>query len=279
MKFIWEGDDCLKKVKNYLLFGLVIIVLIFTVLFIKNKHDLYIPILIYHNFSDNIDKEYANTTISPAEFESQIKGLVDKGYTAITFSDLYNFLKGHGKLPSKPFIITMDDGYQSTYVYAYPILKKLKTPAAIFIVPDFIGKNTTMNPCITWDEAKEMEKSGLVEIQNHSLRHEYFNTLTKEIIIRSALGAQNLIEKQLGKRKITVFSYPGGHSSKAARNILQQQGFDMQLTGLNKIVTKDSDMTDLNRVNVKHGMSAQGIVNKIWILEIWDSFKSVFKFY
>lgn len=256
---------------------LVTIVLIFTVLFIKNKHDVFIPILIYHNFAENVDEKYLSTTVTPIEFENQIKGLLDKGYTAITFTNLYNYLKGREKLPPKPFIITMDDGYQSTYIYAYPILKKLKTPAAIFIIPDFIGKNTTMNPCITWDESKEMEKSGLVEIQNHSLRHEYFDTLTKEIIIRSASGAQDIIDKQLGKRKVTVFSYPGAHSTKAARRILQEHGFDMQITGLNNIVTIDSDMTNLNRVAVKHGMSAQGIINKIWLLEMWDSLKSVLK--
>lgn len=252
--------------------------LIFTALLIKNKHNVFVPILIYHNFADNIDERYIDTTVTSAEFENQIKGLLNKGYTAITFSELYNYLEGHGKLPSKPFMITMDDGYKSNYTYAYPVLKKLKTPATIFIIPDFMGNHPGMNPSLTWDEAKEMEKSGLIEIQNHSLRHEYFNMLTKEIVIRSASGAQNLIDKQLGKRKITIFSYPGGRSTIATRKILKQLGFDMQITGLNNIVTKDSDMTDLNRVAVKHGMSSQGIINKIKALEVWDSLKSAIKF-
>lgn len=44
------------------------------------------------------------------------------------------------ELPSKPIIITFDDGYYSNYEYIYSILKKYNVKVSIFIVTDKIGK-------------------------------------------------------------------------------------------------------------------------------------------
>lgn len=84
--------------------------------------------IIYHDFvtivpdSDPDNFNYINT---PQSFEENIKVLLENGYTFISFKDLNNSINGKIELPSKPILITIDDGYCSNYEYIYPIIKNI----------------------------------------------------------------------------------------------------------------------------------------------------------
>ena len=80
---------------------------------------------------------------------------------------LARFLDGKEPLPAKSVVITIDDGYRSTYEIAYPILRKFGFPATVFLYTDFVGASDAM----TWAQMKEMIGSGLVTIQPHSKSH------------------------------------------------------------------------------------------------------------
>lgn len=222
----------------------------------------YIPILMYHHFQDNPPESMYSTTVTPDEFEEHLRYFKENGYTSITFFDLYNYAKGYGELPAKPFIITMDDGYLSNYTLAYPLLKKYNTKATISIIASLTGMAPHL-PHFTWEQAQEMEESGLVDIQNHSNMHENFSTLSKDEIIQSVTTAQNLIDKNLGARVIKVFTYPGGKNSTLSREVISQLGFNIQVTGLKKLATKKTDLSDVCRISVVHGLTGKDIENTI----------------
>ena len=76
-----------------------------------------IPILTYHKVTTK--KEFGINNISPDRFETQIRTIIESGYTPITFKML---LKNDEKIPEKPIIITFDDGYQCVYNNIFPIL-------------------------------------------------------------------------------------------------------------------------------------------------------------
>ncbi|MDY6896069.1 MAG: polysaccharide deacetylase family protein [Thermotogota bacterium] len=90
----------------------------------------------YHRFSDKPEPFKIQQSI----FENQIKFL-KKRYNFISLKHYAEVLNGHrDDLPDNSIIITIDDGYQDNYTYAYPVLKKHKIPATIFLVADFINK-------------------------------------------------------------------------------------------------------------------------------------------
>ena len=67
----------------------------------------------------------------------------------------------------KKILLTIDDGFLSFYENAWPYLKEKNIPFILFIATADVGKSGYMN----WEQIKELEKSGLVVIGNHSHTH------------------------------------------------------------------------------------------------------------
>ena len=101
--------------------------------------EITIPILTYHNFTKDEGSSYQ---INIVEFEKQMDYLAVHNYSVISLSELLTGLRD-GQLPPKPIVITIDDGFKSTYTLAYPILKKYNFPATLLIYTDFIEKNSS----------------------------------------------------------------------------------------------------------------------------------------
>ncbi len=94
-------------------------------------------ILCYHSINDLNNSKIFNPNIVGAEnFLKQIKFL-RKYYNVLS---LEYFIKNHKKLTDRRnVIITFDDGYKDNFTVAYPVLKKYKLPATIFLATDFIN--------------------------------------------------------------------------------------------------------------------------------------------
>lgn len=159
------------KIKLRYVFCIIIlilaIVIVFNIIIKRNnnvKEAVKIPILLYHEFvkvvpdSDPDNYSYINT---PQSFEENIKTLLENGYTFISFNELNDANNGKIKLPSKPILITMDDGYYSNYEYIYPILEKYNVKASIFIVTDNIEKEVDGKKYLDWEQCLKMEESRL----------------------------------------------------------------------------------------------------------------------
>jgi peptidoglycan/xylan/chitin deacetylase (PgdA/CDA1 family) len=235
-----------------------------------------VPIVMYHEVKPYKTRK---DVITPYEIESDLKYLKANHYTAITMTDLIDYVNGGNELPEKPIILSFDDGYLNNYAYVFPLLKKYN----IKIVLSIIGKNTddfTRIPDdnldyshVTWDQINEMMTSGLVEIQNH--------TYNMHKITRKRYGCkrnkgeslahyEQALTEDIGKlqQEITAmtgttpntFAYPYGKVSKESYPIIKKLGFMASLTcdyGVN-IVTKDPEMLyGLKRVCRAHGVPIQ----------------------
>ena len=137
------------------------------------KEETEIAVIMYHGLVK--DRSFQNKyMISPSYFESDLKYLTENEYHTIFISELTDHLENNSPLPDKPVILTFDDGYYNNYAYAYPLLKKYNCKAVISPIgkaADDAESETVRNASYSqckWSELAEMQKSGLVEIQNHS---------------------------------------------------------------------------------------------------------------
>jgi peptidoglycan/xylan/chitin deacetylase (PgdA/CDA1 family) len=195
----------------------------------------YMNILCYHQFvNGSVFGKKDTYKISLPEFEKQLKFLGDNGYNVISMDDFLQFLDGRKKLPEKAVMITIDDGYESVYTGAYPLLLKYKYPAAIFVYYKFIRPDEKSHEnALTVAQILEMKKSGLISVGCHSYSHEepltsrhkiktdadYLAFLKCEIVT-----AKSSIEKTLGI-SLETMAYPFGAYSTESNEFVKRAGF------------------------------------------------------
>ncbi|MBI4743556.1 MAG: polysaccharide deacetylase family protein, partial [Actinobacteria bacterium] len=96
-----------------------------------------ILVLRYDKFSES--KTNNIEAVSREKFERDIKYLKENGYNPVSFQELNAFLGGKGRLPSKPLLITFDNGWESQYSIAFPVLKKYHFRAVLFLYSNQMG--------------------------------------------------------------------------------------------------------------------------------------------
>ena len=136
-----------------------------------------VPILMYHSILRDSARQ-GKYVISPAVLAADLDALQEKGYTAVTVSDLLAYVQDGADLPEKPVMITFDDGYYNNYIYAYPLLKQRGMKAVVSIIGSQTalftdnGEENAYWSHLRLDRLREMQD--VFEVQNHSWNlHEY----------------------------------------------------------------------------------------------------------
>ncbi len=111
--------------------------------------------------------------VASRNFREHLDWLTENGYHFISVQQIIDAHAGKSSLPPKAVLLTFDDGFESFYTRVFPILKERHIPAVEAIIgtwmshrdkPDVPG----FKPILTWDQVREMQKSGLVEIASHT---------------------------------------------------------------------------------------------------------------
>ena len=210
--------------KKFLIFILVMIFMIGGFLFwLFDRERGGVPILSYHQVND-IDKNQMTVTVE--DFDEQIKYLADNGYTFITPEELINVWDNEDSslnLPDKPVIITFDDGYIDMYKNVFPILKKYNAKATLFVITDYLNLYPNY---LTWNQAREMQSSGLIEIESHTLSHaNLIDENLSELAMRNQLYfSKQAIEWYL-KKPANFVAYPEGLYTQEVEDMTKDVGY------------------------------------------------------
>lgn len=188
-----------------------------------------IPILCYHRFGSRSSQ----LAVSPAAFEAQMDYLARNGYHVIPLARLTGFLERGEPVPRKSVVLTIDDGYRSTYEVAFPVLRKYGFHATVFLYSDFVG----VPDALTWPQMKELEASGLVNIQPHSKTHANLTIRMAgetESRYRDRLRAEidtpiRLIQDRLAVPSLS-YAYPYGDVNETVVDLLKRQGVRVGVT-------------------------------------------------
>lgn len=176
-----------------------------------------VPILVYHRISDT---DTNSTTLKVADFDAQIKYLIDDGYHIISPDDLLDAWATGKTLPSKPIVLTFDDGHIDIYKNVFPILQKYNVRATVFIVTDYIG----MADYLTWDLARALQAGGFVDIESHTMSYKNLTTLKGDKLWDQIYGSKQAIEWAL-KKPAKFIAYPYGKYTVDAEDTSKEVGF------------------------------------------------------
>lgn len=184
-----------------------------------------VPVLAYHGFSRK--KSTKKMVVSEHDFSEQMRFLKENGYTVVGLDRLYDFIELKIPLPRKSVVITIDDGWCSLYEIAFPILKKYKYPATLFLYTDLVQNRN----CLNWNQLRQMVDQGL-DVQCHTKSHRNLSEMAKDETFRQYFatvrdeieGAEQLILQELGI-KCRYAAYPYGAQNELIVSYLKKRGY------------------------------------------------------
>ena len=135
-----------------------------------------VTVLCYHHVGPyHTVGPQANTfTVTPQTLRAHFDYLRQHGYAVISLDDYIRFNRGEKTLPEKSVLLTFDDAYESFYHQVFPLLKEYDYPATAAMVGIWaVAPAPTPDRIMSWDQLRELDKSGLVEIVSHSYNLHY----------------------------------------------------------------------------------------------------------
>ncbi|WP_303636106.1 poly-beta-1,6-N-acetyl-D-glucosamine N-deacetylase PgaB [Stenotrophomonas tuberculopleuritidis] len=237
-------------------------------------------VLSYHDVRDDVrEKSDADAyAVSTQNFAAHLDWLSAHGYHPISLSQLIKASRGEARLPPRPVLLTFDDGLRSVYSRVYPLLRAYNYPALVAVITDYVdmapGRTIDYgyrpfgrDDFLTWDQLREMQASGLIELASHTdnLHHgvqsnpqgnqtpavitriydpkaqRYESAQEYEKRLRDDLGRSvQRIEKELGVRPKAIV-WPYAAYNQLSNDIAEQLGMPVSfdLEGRSTPVTAD----------------------------------------
>lgn len=183
-----------------------------------------VPVLMYHRIADLTPSEarsplMRDLTVSPANFEKQVQYLAENGFTFLLAREVEEAERNHTRLPEKAVAITMDDGYKDNFEQAFPILRKYKARATIFLVTATV--NTIGH--LSWDDCQIMHRER-VGYGSHTVHHYELTSLTVPEMDYELRQSKQTLEDRLFDR-ITAVAYPSGKYNRTVADRAQAAGY------------------------------------------------------
>ncbi len=209
-----------------------------------------LPILTFHS----LDDQRSVISFPPKLFRHGMARLIENGYRTIRLLDAVDHLRLKQPFPDRSFVITFDDGYQSVYSEAFPILRDYGLIATLFITT---GENHRHRPeerlpslegrvMLNWREIQEMRDWG-IEFGSHTLTHPDLTRLPLERISAEILTSKAMIENILGQ-PVKSFAAPFGRYDNRCLEIIREN-FACACTDTLGFVNLRSDLHGLERID------------------------------
>lgn len=212
-----------------------------------------LPVLMYHFFYDN-SKYYKedNNWLKIEDFEEQLKYMKENDYYFPTWDEVNDYIDGKIKLPSKSVVLTVDDGDDSFFDLAVPVLQKYKVPATSFVITSWYGARYDSNmEYVVWEShSNQMHEAG-ANGKGRMVNWTYDQIVEDLKASSQILGGAN------------VFCYPFGHYNDTAIKALKDSNYILAFTIEGGRVNKNSNKYQLPRVRVSDGNSLSYFINSI----------------
>jgi peptidoglycan/xylan/chitin deacetylase (PgdA/CDA1 family) len=210
----------------------------------------FLPILTFHS----LDDQAGAISFPPGVFRRGMSRLYENGYRTLDLKEAVLNLREKRSVPNRAFVITFDDGYQSVYSEAFPLLREYGMCATVFLTVGEHGSargtdrlpSLGYRPMLSWEEIREMRKDGFI-FGAHTLTHPDLTRLPFDRMETEIVRSKIIIEERLGSA-VTSFAYPYGRYNPHSYAIAQQC-FTCACSDELGLMTVESDPYALERVD------------------------------
>lgn len=184
-----------------------------------------VGILMYHRVAPSAPADDPPTwNVTPARLRLQLEGLLRRGVAFRPLREIVEQVKEGRPIADPTAVVTFDDGYRNVYTNAFPVLRELGIPATVFVATSCIGSEEpfpfdrwsaahrdlpeeSWRP-LTWDDCREMEASGWVDIGSHTHTHGDWRG-NPEAFLADLQRSLDELRRELGPREF-LFAFPYG---------------------------------------------------------------------
>ena len=206
-------------------------------------------VLMYHA----VNGSGARLAVSPEAFERQMRYLAKKGWI-VTTDDIVAYARGERALPARAVAITFDDGYRDLKEIVFPILKKYRLPATVFLPTDMSAYADPMKtPRVSWEEVRDIDAENLMTFEAHGRFHRALPPLDPLSLTEETSGARQDIKRELGKEP-RYFAYPYGAWSTEAEQAVVEAGYEAAFGITEGCVRPGDNLFRIKRVQVDSTM-------------------------
>ena len=182
--------------------------------------DVAVPILMYHVINaPPAGTPFPELWVPAPRFEAEMKALADAGYHGVTLTQVDDHWRRGGPLPSKPIVVSFDDGYFSQYHSAAPVLKRLGWPGVLNMEVHNLHVQGGLSPRMV----KAMLRDGW-ELAAHTITHPDLRTLDAATLKREVAGSRDELRRQFGV-PVNFFCYPAGKYDVATIAAVKAAGY------------------------------------------------------
>lgn len=238
-----------------------------------------IPVTCFHRVvSDSLKKsKYSNNewVAAVSDFEKEMKYLYENHYNTLTLDEFYTWHQGKSKQPARSIVLTFDDGDYEFYHIVYPILKKYKLKATVFIVGTRTGETTEeykdveTSYYLGWDKINEMKKEYPdISFQSHTYNMHYARKSLAVYELSLAQIYQDFETNRLSgienKNTWEYIAYPfGGFNDDVvycAKKFKYKLAFDF---GPGRMATRDDSSYHIPRIKINGQVTMEEFIKRI----------------
>jgi len=220
----------------------------------------YVPILYYHYIRINPnprDRVGFGLSTPPAAFRAQMQYLSDHGFHVVSLHRAVMAIQNHSGLPSRPLVLTFDDGYADFFSNAVPILQSYGFTATSFVITGRMGWAGYMTP----SQIVAADSMGFT-IGAHTVDHV---ALAAQVPARASweIRQSKLTLEALLGHPVRDFAYPYGSFNLYDMAQARSLGFETAVSTLSGTWHSAGQLFELSRVRVGGGLPLAYFANLV----------------
>jgi len=134
----------------------------------------------------------------------------------VHLADLVERIERPSRSESRLVAVTFDDAFRNFFERVWPVVVEYGIPVTLFVPVGFLEgaapsplRGATDLAPLSWDELREMIRSGLVSVGSHGFLHRDFRRLGADEIGEDLARARETLRRRLGV-EARAFCYPRG---------------------------------------------------------------------
>lgn len=215
----------------------------------------HVPVLTYHRVHTMPAVGLPDLIVDPANFAAELKAIHDAGYHTISQAQLFGALY-HGKpLPSKPVMISVDDGYVDDVRTILPDLQRWHMVATFFVITGRMTEPGFLDAA----QIQQLDHAGM-DVGDHTAHHVDLRLLTPPELQAETAGSRRTLEAVLG-HPVYFFAYPFGAFNDQVVQAVHDAGFTMAYTTAGGTTESTGSPLTMPRIHVGRSEDPSGLLS------------------